>query len=92
MKGDILTINNEKYHIKCVTCFQEKVPCVDDCLGLKIGISVTRISDNTILEWKTIKGSYLAEKITDFVENTINGQRAVYWDWEKEVKDETNTI
>jgi hypothetical protein len=30
--------------------------------------------------WNDFKGSYLAEKFTDYVRNTFNGQRTVYWD------------
>jgi len=82
--GEIIKINDKQYHIQCVTCYQGKVPHKEFELGLKVGIEVRRMSDNKVLEWSDIKGSYLAEKITDFVENSINGQRTFYWDWRKE--------
>lgn len=84
--GEIITINDKQYHIKCITCHQEKIPREDFVLGLRVGIEVRRLSDNKILEWSDIRGSYLAEKITDFINNSINGQRTFYWDWRK--KDE----
>lgn len=88
--GDILTIGKEKYHIKAVSCYQEKVPLENNMLGLKVGIEVRKLSTNEVLKWENIRGTYLAEKITDFVYNTINGQRRLYLDWryleEKEVE------
>ena len=83
MRGDILTINGHKYKTSCELCYQEKVKNEGEYLGIKIGIRIIRLSDGEELDWNQIKGSYLADKITDFVQNTINGQRSFYWDWKK---------
>jgi len=83
MKGDIITINGTQYKISCESSIERKYPCVD-WLGVQVGIFVKRLSDNKVLSWQEIKGTCIAEKITDYIQNAINGQRSFYWDWSKD--------
>ena len=76
---DNLTINSNHYYFRCVWCFDKKCPNEDNP-SMQL---VFNIWNDTKKEWvdiKEFKGSYLAEKLTDYIKNTINGQRAVYWD------------
>jgi len=76
---EILTINNIDYDIRVDYAYPEKVATMDYYLGLKIAVKVMRVSDKRVFTWKEIKGTYIAEKISDYVKNTINGQRTFYW-------------
>lgn len=76
---DSLTINRTKYYFRCVWSFDKKT-VGDDRPSMQL---VFNIFDDTAKEWinfSDFKGSYLAEKFIDYVKNTINGQRSVYWD------------
>lgn len=75
---NIVTINDKKYHIKAVSSYQRKIPNENYLFGLQVGIEIKRLSDNKTLQWNEIKGTYLAEKIEDYIYNTINGQRIFY--------------
>jgi len=75
---DCLTINKKKHWFKCSWAFDRKAPNdTDPSLQL-----VFIIYKETVgwIEWEDFKGSYMAEKFRDYVKNTLNGQRAVYWD------------
>lgn len=83
-RGDTVTINGVSYFLRCDYARDEKVPGQAQLFGIKVGITVIRLSDNKILEWSEIKNTYIAEKITDYIENSINGQRSFYWNYIKE--------
>lgn len=83
---DCLVINDTNYFIRCNYAFEAKVPN-SDYAGIHLEILVLKqVSEDeaVVLEWKDFKGSYASEKIRDYIKNTINGQRAIYWDNAKE--------
>ena len=80
-KGDYIIINDEKYNFMCKFSVSSKTINEDFGMDVKLAIQVIRESDGKNFKWSEIKGSYLAEKIKDLVENTVNGQKQVYWDW-----------
>ena len=75
---DSLTINSKKYYFRCVWCNDKKAPN-DDKPSMQLVFNIFNDTDKVWLDWKEFKGSYLAEKLTDYVKNTLNGQRVVYW-------------
>ena len=77
--GDIVTINNIKYRICARYALPEKAANMDDVLGVKVQIVVEEVATGKVLTWKEMKGTYLANKISDYIQNTINGQRTFYW-------------
>ncbi|MGL4571730.1 MAG: hypothetical protein ACRCVJ_11775 [Clostridium sp.] len=83
-KGRIFIINNKEYKVLAISNCDEKVIRCDDILGVKIGLTVKDIETGTYLDWQELKGSYLAQKIGDYIENCFNGQDSFYWDWSKE--------
>jgi len=82
--GEIIKINGVEYKIRVGYSFEEKVSRRNEFLGIKLGITVLDVKQNKVLMWEEIKKTYLSEKICDYVQNTINGQKTFYWDWNKE--------
>ena len=82
--GEVIKINGVEYKIRVDHSFEEKVSRRNEFLGIKLGITVLDVKRNKVLTWEEIKKTYLSEKICDYVQNTINGQKAFYWDWNKD--------
>ena len=80
---DSLTINSKKYFFRAVWSFDKKAPN-DDKPAIQLVFNIFNDTDKIWLDWNEFKGSYLSEKFTDYIKNTINGQRIVYWDNKKE--------
>ncbi len=85
-RGYYFHVNDIEYKFFADLVYCEKMSREEDLLGIKVGLMVIRVHDNKLFSWKEIKGTYLAEKITDFVKNTINGQATFYWDANLEEK------
>lgn len=83
-KGKIIKINDIEYFISCSVSYEEKVKREDRLFGIKLGILVKDLKSDKYINWEDIKGTYLAEKITDYAENSFNGQNSIYWNWDKE--------
>jgi len=79
MRGQWLTINNKKYKIVCVYNEPRKCPNKDS-FGIQLEIKVYSEDIKGYIPWNEIKGTYLAEKLSDFAENSFNGQNSVYWE------------
>ena len=75
---DQVTINGNKYTIRCSFAIEEKVKG-REFPGIKIEL-IIKDENEMKLTWKDFKNTYLAEKICDYIRNTINGQRSFYWD------------
>ncbi len=88
-QGKILTINGTKYYIRVEFSSVEKVERTQDYLGIKLAVLVIKLNDDytytaeDVMKWHQLKGSYVGEKIKDYVKNCINGQESFYWDWNK---------
>lgn len=76
---DNLTINSKKYYFRCTFCFDKKAPN-DNKPSMQLVFNIWNDTDKIWLDWNKFRDSYLAEKLTDYIKNTINGQRLVYWD------------
>lgn len=82
MKGFNLTINDTKYFVRCDWSFQQnKNMQGESYFGIHLVLIVKNTKTGNYLTGKEVKGTYLAEKISDYIENAVNGQRAVYWDF-----------
>jgi hypothetical protein len=88
MKGHVVTISKVKYKIYCDLAYQQKVVNDDEGLGIKLKINVVRLKDGKTLKWEELKNTYIGEKITDFVKNSVNGQATFYWDWDEKGSEE----
>jgi len=74
-----IKINGIKYRFFCETSFPEKCSR-DDNPALKITLIIDKIEDDKErkkINWEDFKNSYLAEKISDYVKNTINGHHSI---------------
>ena len=80
---DSLTINSKKYYFRCVWCFHKKCP-QDNKPSMQLVFNIFNDTDKIWIDWNDFRSSYLAEKLTDYIKNTINGQRLVYWENDKE--------
>lgn len=78
-KYDSLAINSKKYYFRCVWCFDKKAQN-DNKPSMQLVFNIWNDTDKVWIDWNEFKGSYLAEKLTDYVKNTLNGQRTAYWD------------
>ena len=94
-QGQIVEINNRKYFFRCETSLASQF-FNSDKIGIKLEVTVYELDDKeeiiNVLTHKQIKGTYISEKLTDFIKNAINGQQSFYWDWnnnplKKEVTD-----
>ncbi|WP_099327885.1 hypothetical protein [Clostridium paraputrificum] len=82
-RGTRIYINDKEYRVVCQYGITEKVAKEDGYMGVKLAITVFDVSKNRYIPWQEIRGSYLAEKISDYAENSFNGQNAIYWDYSK---------
>lgn len=78
-KHDRLNINSKKYYFRCVWCFDKKA-ANDNEPSMQLVFNIWNDTDKVWIDWNEFKGSYLAEKLTNYVRNTLNGQRTPYWD------------
>ena len=77
LEYDHLIINDIKYWFRCLWCMSKKAPnSIKPSMQLEFNIYKDGYG---WIDWDEYKGSYLAEKLTDYIQNTLNGQRAVYW-------------
>lgn len=53
---------------------------------MQLVFNIFNDTDKEWIKWNDFKDSYLTEKLTDYVKNTLNGQRTAYWDNKKERK------
>lgn len=79
-RGVPLTIGHKEYRVWCV--YHTTGACKK---GMRVSLDtvIYNITDEKYMEWKDIKGTYLEEKVSDYIENSFNGQERIYWsnDW-----------
>lgn len=80
MRGRKLSIADTEYDVLAVASYPEKVRSENGYLGIKVALRVQVANTNNVLGWHEMKGTYLAEKLSDYVENCFNGQETFYWD------------
>lgn len=78
MRGSQVSVNGKKYNIACTFNMPRKISNIDN-FGVQLEITVYSIDEDKYIKWDEIRGSYLAEKISDFAENSFNGQNSFYW-------------
>lgn len=77
--GFELSINGKKYLVKCDTSIIANTSERDT--SNKVNLRIRVFEDGEFI--KLDRDGYVAEKITDFIRNCINGQDNVYWDWDE---------
>ena len=77
--GFELSINGKKYLVKCDTSIITNTSERDT--SNKVNLRIRVFEDGEFI--KLDRDSYVAEKITDFIRNCINGQDNIYWDWDE---------
>ena len=81
LEKDYLIINRKKYFFSCSYCVPRKAN--NDCMPALTVVLEIQDEYGNYLEWEAFRGTYISEKISDYIKNTINGQRALYWDFSK---------
>ena len=76
---DSLTINENKYFFRCYMAMERKSPNNTNP-SLQLTFKIWNDTKGLWINCNDFKSSYLAEKFTDYIKNTINGQRKIYWD------------
>lgn len=75
---DSLKIAGLMYYFRCTWCTPKKaVNSVSPAFELQL--QVYKEGEGWMV-WNDFKKTYIAEKISDYVKNTINGQRTPYWE------------
>ena len=74
---DSLTINSNLYYFRCVWSFDKKAPN-DNKPSMQLVFNIWNDTKEIWVDWNDFKGSYLSEKFTDYVKNTLNGKRSCY--------------
>lgn len=85
IRGFNITINGTKYFVRCnahPNCRNQKIG-VETYFGIHLSFDVKNLKTGEWLKGTDLKGTYEAEKIMDYVVNSINGQRSCYWNYEK---------
>ena len=77
-QGFELNINGHKYRFRCDGVSMTKTKNCFYSNNVNLQISVFDEDNNRI---KLDGDSYVAEKVSDFIRNCINGQDSCYWDW-----------
>ena len=78
---DYLNINNTKYWFKCNFALPKKMKNRTSP-AMELEFQIYKDGEGW-MDWNDFKDTYIAEKMTDYIMNTINGQRAVYYDVNK---------
>lgn len=78
-RGFVLNINGKKYHVQANAVTISGTKDRDYSNNIRMEISVYDENHKLV---KLDKDGYPAEKITDFIKNSINGQDSIYWDWD----------
>lgn len=82
LMGFNITVNNNLYYVKCDGGFERNMNEYNgNYFGLNLRFVVKNVATGEYLQGHQIKNTYLAEKIQDYVINSINGQRRIYFDW-----------
>lgn len=82
-RGVVLNIGNKQYRVWCTNHLSSKWTN-NDCMKVSLRVVIYNITEQKYMSWKDIKGSYLEEKVGDYIENSFNGQESIYWsnDWD----------
>lgn len=78
IKGFEIKINNEDYLVRCSFSTCTNAQNNDKDVSLKTTMNIQVFKNKQLV--KVRKDSYLAEKISDFIRNCVNGQDTCYWD------------
>lgn len=78
--GFELNINDHKYRVRCDASIMTNTAERDVSNKVTLRIMVFNEDGEFI---KLDKDSYVAEKVSDFIRNCINGQDSCYWDWDE---------
>ncbi len=81
-KCDHISINGKNYWFRCTWSNEKKAPN-NTSPSMQLLFVIYKEGEGW-LNWDDFKGSYLAEKLTDYIKNSINGQRVIYWEANKE--------
>ncbi len=76
---DSITINDDQIQFRCNYATITKSRD-NDMPSIQLDLFVYSNNNQAWLHHKDFKGSYLAEKVASYIKNTVNGQRAVYWE------------
>lgn len=74
-KGFKLKVNNHEYFVVCDFAQFKKDHNWSMVLSVKVFVDGKETEPRKI-------DAYAKEKISDYIENTINGQDTLYWDWD----------
>lgn len=79
LRLDHLCINRVDYYFRCQFAFDKKeANCKKPSVQLRLYIWDD--TNKKEILWEDYKGSYLAEKLNDYIRNSLNGQRSIYYD------------
>ena len=78
--GFELNINEHKYRVRCDIAIMTGTQDRDYSNNVNLKSCVYDENNKMI---KLDRRSYVAEKISDFIRNCINGQDTIYWNWDK---------
>ena len=67
-----IQINGNKYTIKCIKNVTHKVTNQDNNVGVLLELELYDESSQRYLCWKDIKGSYVGEKIGEYIQYLVN--------------------
>lgn len=85
-QGQIVNISNKAYYFRCDFSIASRFFGNND-YGIKLTVRVYELDENENivreLTHNQLKGTYISEKIEDFIQNAVNGQPTFYWDWSK---------
>lgn len=83
-RGATLNIGNCKYRVWVSYGITQKTKNEDYGMDTVLRTHIYNITEDKMMKWAEIKGTYLEEKVSDYIENSFNGQESVYWrnDWE----------
>ena len=83
-RGVVLTISDKKYRVWVSYGITQKTRNETYGLDTVLRTHIYNITDEKMLTWDEIKGTYIEEKVSDYIENSFNGQESIYWkhDWE----------
>ncbi|GAA0071737.1 hypothetical protein UT300003_32620 [Clostridium sardiniense] len=83
-RGVVLNIGNKQYRVWVSFGATRKTRNEDYGMDTVLRTHIYNITESKMELWKDIQGTYLEEKVSDYIENSFNGQESIYWNfnWE----------
>lgn len=78
-RGVVVKISEKEYRVWVSFGITRKTKNESYGMDTVLRTHIYNITEDKMMLWEDIKGTYLEEKVSDYIENSFNGQESIYW-------------